>query len=214
MLDVHPPHGAVHGWRDFFIHLGTITIGLLIALSLEGCVEWQHHRHLVHEAEASLHKEIESNATAVQQTAVDLRRQQQTLEHDVYVLRHVLDTGKLPGDGKMQVDFHISTMDDVSWKTAQTTGALAYMPYATAQENASIYSLQAQMQAAQEVAARDAILSIAPFANSSDPGAVPSKQDAADVIQHIQVLEGQLYLLQSVTKVLDQQYKHFLSVHP
>lgn len=27
--------------RDFFLHIFTITVGLLIALSLEGLVEWQ-----------------------------------------------------------------------------------------------------------------------------------------------------------------------------
>ena len=47
MLDVHPPHEKVHGFKDFLLHILTITIGLLIALSLEGCVEWRHHRHLV-----------------------------------------------------------------------------------------------------------------------------------------------------------------------
>ena len=46
MLDVHPPHEKVHGFKDFLLHILTITIGLLIALSLEGCVEWRHHRHL------------------------------------------------------------------------------------------------------------------------------------------------------------------------
>jgi len=39
-MDVHPPHGAIHGWRDFFVHLIVITLGLLIALGLEGIVEW------------------------------------------------------------------------------------------------------------------------------------------------------------------------------
>jgi hypothetical protein len=42
MLDVHPPHTAVHGWKDFWIHLATISIGLLIAVSLEQSVEWLH----------------------------------------------------------------------------------------------------------------------------------------------------------------------------
>ena len=62
MIEVHPPSEPVHGWRDFLIHLATITIGLLIALSLEGCVEFWHHRSLVHEAEASMQIEIEGNA--------------------------------------------------------------------------------------------------------------------------------------------------------
>jgi hypothetical protein len=32
MLDVHPPHEAAHTWKDFFIHVGTICVGLLIAI--------------------------------------------------------------------------------------------------------------------------------------------------------------------------------------
>jgi hypothetical protein len=35
MLDVHSPHGAAHTWKDFWIHLGTIPIGLLFAIGLE-----------------------------------------------------------------------------------------------------------------------------------------------------------------------------------
>ena len=75
MLDVHVPHEKIHGLRDFFLHLFTITIGLLIALSLEGCVEWQHHRHLVREAEAALHDEIENNAKQV----ANIRQQFRTI---------------------------------------------------------------------------------------------------------------------------------------
>ena len=37
-MDVHAPHEPIHTWRDFFIHLITITVGLLIAISLEGMV--------------------------------------------------------------------------------------------------------------------------------------------------------------------------------
>ena len=28
MLDVHPPHHAATTWRDFFIHIATIVLGL------------------------------------------------------------------------------------------------------------------------------------------------------------------------------------------
>jgi hypothetical protein len=51
MLDVHAPHQRMQGIKDFVLHLLTITIGLLIALSLEGCVERHNHRELVREAE-------------------------------------------------------------------------------------------------------------------------------------------------------------------
>jgi hypothetical protein len=61
VIDIHPPHQAAHSWRDIFVHLATITVGLFIALSLEGCVEWQHHRHLVHEARENIRSEMQDN---------------------------------------------------------------------------------------------------------------------------------------------------------
>ncbi len=99
MIDVHPPHEPVHSWPDFLLHLVTITIGLLIALSLEGCVEWQHHRHLVHDAEASLQAEIENNAKGMQGTLDDLHTQQATLKQDVVILKEIEQTHKMPEHG-------------------------------------------------------------------------------------------------------------------
>jgi hypothetical protein len=49
MLDVHPPHHAATTWRDFFIHIATIVIGLLIAIGLEQTVEHFHQRHQLQE---------------------------------------------------------------------------------------------------------------------------------------------------------------------
>ena len=96
MLDVHAPHGPVHGWRDFFIHLSTITIGLLIALSLERCVEWQHHRHLVHTAEASLGKEIRGNAEEMEGVLEDVHKEIEMLKRDIAVLDRILADPRKP----------------------------------------------------------------------------------------------------------------------
>jgi hypothetical protein len=45
MLDVHPPHAPTHTWKDFFIHIATICVGLLIAIGLEQTVEAIHRAH-------------------------------------------------------------------------------------------------------------------------------------------------------------------------
>jgi hypothetical protein len=45
MLDVHASHASIHTWKDFFIHIATICVGLLIALALEQTVEAVHHHH-------------------------------------------------------------------------------------------------------------------------------------------------------------------------
>ncbi len=214
MLDVHAPHEAVHGWRDFLLHLFTITIGLLIALSLEGLVEWQHHRHLVHEAEASLHAEIKANAASMGETAADIRTQQENLRHDVVVLKELIKTRHLPKDGHMEIAFHIGTFEGVSWRTAQATGALSYIPYSAAKEYSDIYNTQQELSLAEHEAARDAILSLAPFTNSSDSDPNPTREQAQDIIDHIGVLQGQLILVDSFVKGLDGEYKKFLSAHP
>jgi hypothetical protein len=57
-MEVHAPHEPIHSWRDFILHIVTITIGLLIALGLEAGVEALHHRHLRNETRAKLRNEI------------------------------------------------------------------------------------------------------------------------------------------------------------
>ena len=65
MLDVHPPHEKIHGFKDFLLHLLTITIGLLIALGLEGCVEHWKQRELTKDADTKLRQEIRDNAKEI-----------------------------------------------------------------------------------------------------------------------------------------------------
>src|SRR5271168_5264106 len=112
VIDVHPPHEPIHGWRDFFIHLTTITIGLLIALSLEGCVEWRHHRHLVHEAEASLQTEIKSNAENLQGALDDVHKEQEFLKQDIAVMTKIIANPKTPNTEEPTINFRIRTFHD------------------------------------------------------------------------------------------------------
>ena len=61
MLDVHAAHATVHTWKDFFIHIAIITIGLLIAIALEQCVESLHHIHQRHQLQHDLLEEAKRN---------------------------------------------------------------------------------------------------------------------------------------------------------
>jgi hypothetical protein len=214
VLDVHPPHEPLYSWRDFFVHLATITIGLLIALSLEGCVEWQHHRNLVREAEESLQREIRSNAGNLPRVLDDLHQQQTALNQDLVVLKKIIANPKVANRDEMSIGFHISGFNTVSWKTAQTTGALSYMPYDLAQQYSDIYSMQELVSDAEKQAARDAIVSVGPFlgTNRGDPN--PSAEEAVLIKQHIEVLGGQLFLLDSLIQNLNSNYKKFLAAHP
>ena len=62
MLDVHAPHEATHNWKDFFIHIATIAVGLLIAVVLEQTVEAVHRHHEATALREDLHAETEPNS--------------------------------------------------------------------------------------------------------------------------------------------------------
>jgi hypothetical protein len=214
VIEVHPPTEPVHGVRDFFIHLFMITLGLLIALGMEGCVEVWHHRHLVHEAETSLQREIQGNARGLQGVLEDLKKEQELLRQDVAVMTKIIANPKVMNHENMTINFRIRTFDDVSWKTAQSTGALSYMPYSRAQEYSDIYNAQNEITTAEHQAVRDTVLSVAPFLNSKAGDPNPSGEEAVKIKDRIEVLQGQLIFLESLIKGLDSEYKKFLAAHP
>ena len=45
MIDIHPPHHGGITRRDFFVHLFTVILGILIAIGLEQAVEHLHEAH-------------------------------------------------------------------------------------------------------------------------------------------------------------------------
>jgi len=214
VLDVHAPHESMHGWRDFMLHLTTITIGLLIALSLEGLVEWQHHRHLVHDAEASLHAEIKSNSDGMGAVLDDVHKRQATIDQDISILSYFVANGKYPGDHHTSVALRLINIDNLSWKTAQSTGALSYMPYDLAKQYAGLYTEQDSLSATEQQAARDAVICIGALANEPLTGPPPSREHVQAILDKVEVLQGQLFLVQSVDQELAADYKQFLAAHP
>ena len=74
MIDIHPPHHAATTWRDFFIHIATIVLGLCIAVGLEQSVEYLHHRHERRALIEGFHRECADNLNV--------------FDFDLNVLRH------------------------------------------------------------------------------------------------------------------------------
>jgi hypothetical protein len=60
-MENHAPAHPVLSWKDALLHLGIVTIGILIALGLESVVEWRHHISLASEARANIVSEIRDN---------------------------------------------------------------------------------------------------------------------------------------------------------
>ena len=139
-MDVHAPHEPIHTWKDFTLHLATITIGLLIALGLEGLVEAAHHRHLLHQAETNLRAEVSSNRQTLAGDEKQLDGTEQEIESDLKLLTAVKT--HQPTSGQLAENWEWNSMDSAAWNTARDTGAIALMPYEYAQTYSDIYGQQ------------------------------------------------------------------------
>ena len=126
MLDVHPAHHAASTWRDFFIHIATIVIGLLIAIGLEQTVEHFHHRHLAQEARKQLLIERNQNETSNDYNIFTTERHQVDLRRDLAILRAVKTHAPLPAGPFIVRRFRYLYLEDV-WRKIHQSGTVNYL---------------------------------------------------------------------------------------
>jgi hypothetical protein len=158
MLDIHLPR-KIHGFGEFLLHLFTITVGLLIAVQIESCVEWRHHLHLAEEARVALRAEIEHNLEQLKGVQPGLKVWREQIDADLKMMQRIQDN---PNDSMAQhasltVNSSGISFPDTAWRTAQSTGALAYMPYEEAERYSSIYQAQAALLALEEKPREDVV---------------------------------------------------------
>jgi hypothetical protein len=156
-LDVHAPHHSISGWKDFLVHLVTITVGLMIAVGIEGCVELHREHSLVKEARTTLHDEIAYNSKKMEEQVATLDADEATMRKNLEVLKNIQEHPKDKAAQNASLDAHLSgtSLRDTAWKTAQATNALSYMPYDEAQKYADIYEAQAEFLKAQDALVED-----------------------------------------------------------
>ena len=144
MLDVHPPHHAPNTWRDFFIHIATIVLGLLIAVSLEQTVEYIHHRHQISETREKLHKEREENRKLFNVNTASFRWQIAQLRNNLRVLTFLQQHPATPEEklpGVLEWFFSHDPVVESAWKNSQQTQVLALMPSEETEADATLYEL-------------------------------------------------------------------------
>jgi hypothetical protein len=141
MLDVHPAHHAATTWRDFFIHIATIALGLLLAVGLEQGVEVIHHRHEANHARELIADEMTKNLELVQLQSYTLVMHEDYLFKDLIIIDRMRSHTLAPGD--RMVLFHPSIkLATSSWQTAHESQLLALLPYDEVQRDARVYQVQ------------------------------------------------------------------------
>jgi hypothetical protein len=97
MLDVHPAHHAASSWKEFFIHIATIAIGLLLAVGLEQTVEeYVHHRRELTEARRELAEEKRFNIEEFRHTSAEFQNTGDHLKSYLAALRQSIKNPAAP----------------------------------------------------------------------------------------------------------------------
>ena len=148
MLDVHPPHSATHTWKDFFIHIATIVVGLIIAVGLEQVVERVHQHYELRETREALEGEREANRRHLEVNTRHWLEIDAGLRNDLLVLDAVrhhsgMAQADLPGD----LNYNQSPFeyDRAVWDAAEKNGMTRLMPLKEANEDQAFYQLAEEM---------------------------------------------------------------------
>jgi hypothetical protein len=137
-MDIHPPAGPVRSVRDFLVHLGIVTLGILIALGLEQVVENHQRSKVAAEALAAFRKEIadnEGNVKAVMSEMTELRAKTQDA-----IAKLLQDSA--PGVVPSRIEYPGARLDFISsasWDSAIATHAINDLPYETVKRYAEAF---------------------------------------------------------------------------
>lgn len=149
-MDIHPPYGPIHSFKDFVLHLLTVILGILIALSLEGLIEWRHHRSLAEEARSNLTVEIRENRQLLTGGLAAAPDAEHRLKATIETIEAYRKNHRDDRTSKLDWSFGLFPLSATAWSTAASTGALGYMDYSEVQAYTRAYVLQEEFLTIQQ----------------------------------------------------------------
>jgi hypothetical protein len=140
-MEIHPPEHPIFTWKQFFIHMSTVCLGLVIALGLEQSVEALHRLHQRHQLEADLRAEGIRNLHAAIISLQYSDRWARWQSQQAQELDHAYAQGRVPAYTQPPPG-HTSPFSppaDAVWTVAQTSGTLSLLPRSEAERYAHTY---------------------------------------------------------------------------
>jgi hypothetical protein len=117
-MDIRKPK-PIRNWREFLTEVGTIVLGVSIALAAEQGVEWIHWRNQVQEARQLIATEMAGNTSS----AIARLRTQDCIEHRLDELSQILDAASR--SGSLAPVGYIAMPPRRGWGTGAWEGVLA-----------------------------------------------------------------------------------------
>jgi hypothetical protein len=119
-MEIHKPHAAKN-WREFAVEIGTIVVGILIALGLEQVIESVHDRTIADEAREAVRAEVRENLYWVNQRSKTEPCLGQRLDEIGELLDRAERGQPLPVIGSLPVLIQ-GKMTDLRWEANSQAG--------------------------------------------------------------------------------------------
>jgi hypothetical protein len=211
-MEIHAPEEPIYTWKQFWIHLGTITVGLCIALGMEQGVEWLHRVHERHALQRELREEGEHNEATL---TMDFRRIA-TLKGSLVQWHRGVDEAIAKGESLNDSSSHrantgtVALPSEAMWDSAKATGRVGLLSDAQTAVYAFLYQqgerLRAQEWDMANVAVQKQELERRFERNFEETGndGVPdySKMNAEDLKSYSTVLNREIAELDEMTELL------------
>lgn len=137
-VEIHKPK-PWHGWREFLKELGTVALGVGIALAAEQCVEWVHWRNQVADARQAIATEMAFDV----QAAIGRLKEQDCVERRLDELGQIVDaasrSGNLPPVGMIGAP-PLHQWNSGVWESVLTSQAASHFPRQNLSRLASSYN--------------------------------------------------------------------------
>jgi hypothetical protein len=126
---------------DYVFQFITITAGVLIALLINGLVEWNSNRELVADARATIAQELAANKNDLDASLAGMADESKRLDDAIKFASDMLATRKTTVN-ELRLNLNLSDVSSTAWLTAARTGALGHMPHEEVQRYSRLYDLQ------------------------------------------------------------------------
>jgi hypothetical protein len=197
--------GAVNTWRDFFVQLVIVTVGVLIALLLQGLVDWQRGQALVREARANIRQELQENLREVDLEIAGLAKREANLDNCLKFAEDLLANGKTDINA-FELGLSFAELGSASWQSAERTGALALMEYRDVQTLSKQYDKQDLYVAAQR-RAMDRLANAFGVVPDATKATKAARADLEAFRREIQALQASLLIEKQLAEQLSRSYK-------
>jgi hypothetical protein len=190
-MDIHAPMGPTHSFKDFAIHILIVTIGILIALGLEGIRELVHEHNALVETRKTFREELEVDRQKLTKETANVRDKSGLLDS---VLRDFPELVKSPDELQKRVDNiqpSFYAFRGTAWGAASASGIFEHMKTQEANRFAEAYSDIADYQPL----SRQAVLDWTAAKSFFDSRRSFTPQDAIEGEQRLRTLQFDLHAM-------------------